>query len=74
MSNEDNLYKAVYAYLEQSYKEQAEDEGVEWTQAHNEFVQPHADSLHNQVMQAVEMYMSHFAEPLPNFEEDEDDK
>lgn len=68
------IYEAVYAYVEESYKQQAEDEGVEWTQAHNEFVEPHAASLYNQVIQAVDMYMSHFAEPLPDFSEDDNDK
>ena len=72
-TNDNNLYKAVYAYVEQSYKEQAADEGVEWTQEHNEFVEPHAASLYNQVIQAVDMYMSHFAEPLPDFSENDDD-
>lgn len=69
--NTDNLYLAVYAYLRDSYKQQAADEGIEWTQAHNEFIGPHADSLYNQVIQAVDMYMSHFAEPLPTFKEDD---
>jgi hypothetical protein len=74
MSDETSLpiYEAVYAYVEQSYKDQAEDEGIEWTQAHNEFVEPHVASLYNQVSQAVEMYMSHFAEPLPIFKDEDD--
>ena len=64
------IYEAVYAYVEQSYKDQAEDEGIEWTQEHNEFVEPHAASLYNQVKQAVDMYMTHFADPLPDFTEE----
>jgi hypothetical protein len=67
------IYEAVYAYLEQSYKDQAEDKGIEWTQAHNEFVEPHVASLYNQVAQVVDMYMSHFAEPLPDFSEDDNE-
>lgn len=64
------IYKAIYAYMEDSYKQQAADDGIEWVQEHNEFLDPHAASLYNQVMQAVDMYMSHFAEPLPDFSED----
>jgi hypothetical protein len=60
--------------MEDSYKQQAADDGIEWVQEHNEFLDPHAASLYNQVMQAVDMYMSHFAEPLPTFEEDDNDK
>lgn len=68
-----NLYNAVYKYVEDSYKQQAADEGIEWTQEHNEFIEPHAASLYNQVIQAVDMYMSHFAEPLPDFSEDDNE-
>lgn len=71
IDNVDNLYNAVYEYLRDSYKQQAADEGIEWTQAHDEFVGPHADGLYNQVIQAVDMYMMHFAEPLPVFREDD---
>jgi hypothetical protein len=72
MSDDKNIiYKAIYAYMEDSYKQQAADDGIEWVQEHNEFLDPHAASLYNQVMQAVDMYMSHFAEPLPNFSEDD---
>ena len=73
MSNKDVIYKAIDEYVSDSYKQQAEDECVEWTQAHNEFVEPHVASLYNQVIQAVDMYMSHFAEPLPNFSEDDNE-
>lgn len=71
LDDTDIIYKAVYYYMEDSYKQQAADEGIEWVQEHNEFLEPHAASLYNQVMQVVDMYMSHFAEPLPNFGEDE---
>ena len=71
MPQNDKIYDAIYDYMAESYKEQAEDEGVEWTQEHNEFVEPHAASLYNQVIQTVDMYMSHFAEPFPTFEDDE---
>jgi len=71
MSDKNLIYEAIDNYLRDSYKQQAEDEGIEWTQEHNEFIEPHAASLYNQVIQAVDMYMSHFAEPLPTFSEDE---
>lgn len=73
MSDRDLIYEAVEEYLRDSYKQQAADEGIEWTQEHNEFIEPHAASLYNQVIQAVDMYMSHFAEPLPDFSEDDND-
>jgi len=73
MSDRDLIYEAVEEYLRDSYKQQAADEGIEWTQAHNEFIEPHAASLYNQVIQAVDMYMSHFAEPLPDFSEDDNE-
>ena len=73
MSDRDLIYEAVEEYLRDSYKQQAADEGIEWTQEHNEFIEPHAASLYNQVIQAVDMYMMHFAEPLPDFSEDDDD-
>jgi hypothetical protein len=69
MSDKDLIYEAIDEYLRDSYKQQAADEGIEWTQEHNEFIEPHAASLYNQVIQAVDMYMSHFAEPLPDFSE-----
>jgi hypothetical protein len=70
MNDKDLIYEAIEEYLRDSYKQQAADEGIEWTQEHNEFIEPHAASLYNQVIQAVDMYMSHFAEPLPVFSED----
>ena len=73
MSDRDLIYEAVEEYLRDSYKQQAADEGIEWTQEHNEFIEPHAASLYNQVIQAVDMYMSHFAEPLPDFSEDDNE-
>ena len=73
MSDKDLIYEAIDEYVRDSYKQQAADEGIEWTQEHNEFIEPHAASLYNQVIQAVDMYMSHFAEPLPDFSEDDND-
>ena len=75
MSDDKNIiYKAIDEYVTDSYRQQAADDHQPWTQAHNEFVEPHVASLYNQVMQAVEMYMTHFAEPLPNFSKDDNDK
>lgn len=76
MSNEVSipLYDAVYDYIEQSYKEQAADQNIEWTQGHNEFVEAEVAGLYGQVSQAVEMYMMHLASPLPDFSEDDNDK
>ena len=73
MALDDNntIYRAIDEYVTDSYRQQAADDHQKWTQAHNEFVEPHVASLYNQVMQAVDMYMSHFAEPLPIFEEEE---
>jgi hypothetical protein len=71
LDDTNTIYKAIDEYVSDSYRQQAADEGVKWTQAHNEFVEPHVASLYNQVMQAVDMYMSHFAEPLPDFGEDD---
>ena len=71
MSNEDIIYKAIDEYVNDSYRQQAADEHEKWTEAHDAFVKPHVDSLYNQVMQAVDMYMSHFAEPLPIFQEED---
>ena len=68
---DNTIYTAIDQYVRDSYKQQAVDEGIKWNQAHNEFVEPHVASLYNQVNQAVEMYMNHFAEPLPIFEEDD---
>ena len=67
MSNEVSLpiYEAVYDYVEQSYKEQAAGEGVEWTQELNEFVEQEVAGLYGQINQSIEMYMSHLASPLP---------
>jgi len=73
MSDEDIIYKAIDEYVNDSYRQQAADEGIKWTQEHNEFVEPHVASLYNQVIQAVDMYMSHFAEPLPDFSEDDNE-
>jgi len=73
MSDKDLIYEAIDEYLRDSYKQQAADEGIEWTQEHNEFIEPHAASLYNQVIQVVDMYMSHFAEPLPDFSEDDNE-
>lgn len=67
---DNNIYNAIDQHVRDSYKQQAVDEGIEWNQAHNEFVEPHVASLYNQVSQAVEMYMTHFAEPLPIFAEE----
>ena len=71
MSDRDLIYESIDEYVRDSYKQQAADDHQKWTQAHNEFVEPHVASLYNQVMQAVDMYMTHFAEPLPVFSEDE---
>jgi len=71
LDDTNTIYKAIEDYVSDSYKQQAADNHQKWTEAHDTFVKPHVDSLYNQVMQAVDMYMSHFAEPLPNFGEDE---
>jgi hypothetical protein len=72
MTDNYTIYDAIDEYVRDSYKQQAADDHQKWTQAHNEFVEPHVASLYNQVMQAVDMYMTHFAEPLPIFEDDND--
>lgn len=71
MTAEDRIYEAVSDYLTTLYKEQAAEEGIEWTQEHNEHVQSHADSLYDQVGQAITIYTQHFLDPLPDFSEDE---
>jgi len=74
MSNEVSLpiYESVYAYVEQSYKDQAADKGIEWTQEYNEFVEEQVKGLYGQVSQSIEMYMNHLALPLPIFKKEED--
>ena len=72
LDDTNTIYKAIEDYVSDSYFQQAQDEGIEWNEKYDAFVKPHADSLYNQVMQAVDMYMSHFAEPLPNFGEDDE--
>ena len=70
MPQNDKIYDAIHDYMAESYKEQAADEGVEWNEKYDAFVKPHADSLYNQIIQTVDMYMSHFAEPFPTFKEE----
>jgi hypothetical protein len=67
---DNNIYKAIEDYVSDSYFQQAQDEGIEWNEKYDAFVEPHVASLYNQVSQAVEMYMTHFAEPLPIFAEE----
>ena len=61
------LYEAVSEVVSDSYRQQAADEGVEWTQDHNEFVETETNNLYAQINQAVEIYFSHLASPLPDF-------
>lgn len=69
-SPEINVYNGVYAYVEATYKDQAADEGIKWTQEHNEFVEEMAQALFAEVGHSIDLFMSHFAEPLPDFEDD----
>ena len=66
----ENIEKAVHEYISDNYRQQAADKGIEWNEKYDAFIKPHVDSLYNQVKQAVDTYMYHFAEPLPTFEED----